>query len=362
MKIVFLVPSLGSGGAERTTIYLSDNFSKSGHDVEIVNISDHVFYEIPSFVKYNSLKVSSKCSNIFERFSNIVKRYSRVNKAINEANPNVVVSLLPETAKYILRLHKRKSFVLITSERNNPELDGNMELKRKIFHHCDGIVFQTERAKTWYPKEISEKGVVIHNAVGNELVYKVGAIEQRRKLVSAAGRLVKQKDYPTLLKAFKLVLEKYPDYILDIYGDGPDANDLKLLASELEMSSNVNFMGVHKDAILQIADSACYVMSSIHEGMPNALMEAMAVGLPCVSTDCPNGPAELILNEVNGLLVPVGDENRLAKAIIRMIEDKDFAEKCGKNAKLILETHSVKKIAKDYMGYIESVVKHRNDK
>jgi glycosyltransferase involved in cell wall biosynthesis len=115
-------------------------------------------------------------------------------------------------------------------------------------------------------------------------------------------------------------------------------------------------MGVAKDAVLKIADSSVYVMSSKFEGMPNALMEAMAIGLPCVSTDCPNGPAELIENGVNGLLVPVGDVEALSEAIIKMIEDREFAERCGKNARKILETHSIDQKAKEYAEYIEKVL------
>ena len=340
-------------------VYLSDYFVKNGYDMAFVNISGKLFYELNEKITYESLNISSQCNNLFERFINIVKRYSCVRSSIKKLTPDVVISLLPETSKYILSLHKRGNFKLITSERNNPELDGNVKLKHKVFVHSDGIVFQTSRAKNWYPESIGKKGVVIHNAVGNDLVYKIPVDIVRKKKISAVGRLSKQKDYPTLLRAFKTVSEYYPEYYLEIFGDGPDEAELKALAENLGVSRKVRFMGAHKDAVLQIADSTCYVMSSIYEGMPNALMEAMAVGLPCVSTDCPNGPAELIVNGENGLLVPVGDVVALAGAIVRMIEEKNFAETCGMNAKKILETHNVEKIAKQYIDYIESVVKRK---
>ena len=128
------------------------------------------------------------------------------------------------------------------------------------------------------------------------------------------------------------------------------------------MEDKVLFMGTCPDAIVKVADSACYAMSSLFEGMPNALMEAMAVGLPCVCTDCPNGPAELIENEKNGLLVPMEDENALAGAILRMIEDKPFAEKCGKNASKIKETHSMDTNGKQYLNYLSRILENKEVK
>ena len=359
MKISFLAPSLGSGGAERTIVYLSSFFAKADHDVEIVNISSTIFYELDEKVKYTTLGVNSSANNIAERFINIAKRFLRTNSHIKQTNPDVVFCMLPETAKFVLSLHKKGKFVLITSERNNPELDGDNELKKKVFSHSDGIVFQTLRAKEWYPQKIQQKGKVIHNAVGNELVCMVPNITSRKKVISAVGRLTAQKDYPTLFVAFNKVLEKHPEFVLEIFGNGPDEEKLKSLAKNFGLDKNIKFMGTHKDAIIQISTSACYVMSSIYEGMPNALMEAMAVGLPCVSTDCPNGPAELIENGKNGMLVPVGDADALADAIIIMIENPTFAEECGKNAKKILDTHSVEIIANQYLDYIKSVVEQR---
>ena len=164
--------------------------------------------------------------------------------------------------------------------------------------------------------------------------------------------MTEQKDYPTLFKSFQIILQSHPDYTLEIFGDGPDGPTLEEIALKMGIKENVTFHGAQKDAILQAADARCYVLSSKYEGMPNALMEAMAAGLPCVSTDCPNGPAELIEHGRNGLLVPVGDSAKLAEAMLKMIEDTAFAENCGKEAKKILETHSIDVKAKEYMDYI----------
>lgn len=359
MKIMFLVAHLGSGGAERTVSYLTSYFSEHSCDVIVLSVENKVFYKLSEKVKYITLEIESHSKSLFDRFLKISKRYVLTNALIKKHSPDVIVCLIPDLAKYIVFKGKSK---LITSERANPnfvEQKNIADLRKKMFKKSDGIIFQTERASMWFEDSIRSKGVVIHNAVGNELVYEVGEVAEREKKISAVGRLSAQKDYPTLFKAFKIVLQKHPDYRLEIFGTGPDEQKLRDLTYELGISENVIFMGVHRDAVLQIANSSCYVMSSVFEGMPNALMEAMAIGLPCVSTDCPNGPAELIENEVSGLLVPVGDSDAIATAICRMIEDKTFAADCGKNAKKILDTHSIEIIAKKYLDYIQSVVEKR---
>ena len=333
MKILFVVTHMSSGGAERTVSYLSSYLAENGHDVEIVKISkDEPFYPINSRVKLISLNISNSNENRIGNTYLAVKRFVSVNRQIAKEKPDVVFCMMAEIAKYILMAHKKKGFILITSERSNP-IYNHSTLKDRVFSQSDGIVFQTQRAMDYYPDNIRKKGCVIHNAVGNDYVYSVGTICDRKRKIVAIGRTVPEKDYCTLLHAFSIVLQSHPDYVLEIYGKEvqPEKATLDIICEKLCVSDKVVFKGEQKAAIIQAADAACYVLSSKSEGMPNALMEAMAVGLPCVSADCPNGPAELIDNEKNGLLVPVGDYNAMARAIIRMIDEPEFAKKCGDN-------------------------------
>ena len=358
MKILFLMSHMKSGGSERTVAYLSDYLAQHGFDVTVLTLSGEVFYSLDERVCLESLYIPSVPKHIIHRFWLIAKRILGVKKFLKKNPVDVVFCMLPEMAKYVLNLHKKGDFRLITSERNNPACvtnENEIALKDKIFKESDGIVFQTKRAMEYYALEIQEKGIVIHNAVGNAYVYRLTEPTERKKKIVSIGRLFPQKDYDTLLEAFRIVSEKQPEFTLEIFGGGPEEVRLKKLAEQLKIGSRVIFHGIHKDAIVQAADAACYVMSSKHEGMPNALMEAMAAGLPCVSTDCPNGPAELIEHEKNGLLVPVGNAEKLAEAILKMIEDKPFAEACGKQAKRILETHAIDIKAKEYMEFIEKI-------
>ncbi len=358
MKIVFIVTHLLSGGAERTVTYLSSYFVQQGMDVTILSLTDKIFYEPDRNVKIKTLHINKTGGKLIERIILAVRRVLKINWYFITHKPDVVISLLPDRARYVLSVRKIKKFKLITSERNDPAsvTDKNeIALKDKIYRASDGIVFQTQRAMEYYAPEIQAKGIVIHNAVGNEYVYNMPEITERKKKIVAIGRLNPQKDYDTLLKAYQIVAGKHPDYILEIFGGGSEEARLKQLAKQLGIENHVSFMGIQKDAIVQAADASCYVMSSKHEGMPNALMEAMAAGLPCVSTDCPNGPAELIEPGKSGLLVPVGDSEKLAEAILKMIEDTAFAENCGRNAKDILKTHAIDVKAKEYMDYIKKI-------
>lgn len=357
MKVCFLINCLNPGGAERTVAYLSNYIVNNGADVDIVLFGDRGFYYLDDKIKIHHISQAYKSKNILHRLIMILKRFKKFKNYIRINKPDIVFCMLYKLMIYALPHKKRVSIII--SERGNPHyLKSHFRkvIRKILFKKADGIVFQTERAKNFYRDIIKDKGIVIPNAIGNEYVYKVPIIEKRVNKIVSVGRLFKVKDYPTLLKAFKQISDKHQDYELVIYGQGPEDKELKEFSQDLGIGEKVFFMGAQPDALLKIADSKCYVLSSISEGMPNSLMEAMAIGLPCVSTDCPNGPAELIEDGVNGLLVPVGDENAMAKAILKMIEDEEFANKCGENAKKIKETHSVDYIAEQYLTYIKSVL------
>ena len=156
-----------------------------------------------------------------------------------------------------------------------------------------------------------------------------------------------QKNYPLLLSAFSKISKKHPDYKLRIFGQGIVLPELQKLVLDLGIVNNVTFEGFCANVHESIKNSDIFVLSSDFEGMPNALLEAMAMGFPVISTDCPaGGPAELIKNEENGILVPVGDEEKLVKALEKMIDNVTLKEKVSNAAKEISVTHSVENIVK----------------
>ena len=147
------------------------------------------------------------------------------------------------------------------------------------------------------------------------------------------GRLVEAKDYPTLLKSFKIIHEEIPSR-LQILGTGPLKNDLENLASELNISECVDFLGFIKNPFSIIRASNVFLMSSIYEGLPTALIEAMACAVPVVSTRAKYGPEEIIIDGESGLLVNVGDSQDLANSTIKILKDHSLHNKLSKTGAL----------------------------
>ena len=157
-------------------------------------------------------------------------------------------------------------------------------------------------------------------------------IGERKKVFAAVGRLEPQKNFPMLIKAFSEFHKEEKDYQLIIYGEGKERTNLEKLIKQLNLEGSVSLPGRNKDVLNAINDSAAFILSSDYEGMPNALIEAMCMGMPVISTDCPSGgPRELIENQENGILIPVGDEDALVDALFSII-DVTLAEKMSKKS------------------------------
>lgn len=371
MRIMFPIYKLSSGGAERTVSYLASYLAEKGHEVYILTYIDDDFYTVSPKVHrvtLNQIKLPSTSFNknnlviLIKRIVNLGKKVFIIPNITKQIRPDVVLAMLSSMATGYIRMHKKGVFKLISSERANPIFEEQSIYRQRvnIFNECDGVIFQTERAKLCYSEDIQRKAVVIPNAVGNSDVYKdIQIPKQRRKAICSVGRLTKQKDYKTLICAFSMVSRKYSEYILEIYGCGEMLNELINYANELGIKDKVFFMGEDKHAILKCSDATCFVLSSVFEGMPNALMEAMAVGLPCISTNCPFGPAELIEDRVNGLLVPVGDCNALKDAMISIIQDRLWADNLGRRAQKIIDRNSMQKQCAMYEKYILHILNSR---
>lgn len=367
MKILFPVYSISSGGAERTVAYLSSYLADKGHQVYIYSFLDDCFYDLNDKVKFASPHMFMFPDRPFNKWApyffyhrviNYLKRKYYIPLYLKIVNPDVVFCMLANMVPYFEGKGKRK-YKIISSERANPLYEGKEEylLRTSIFEKCDGVVFQTRRAANCYPTSIQNKAEIIANGVGNPDVNKVGEIGSRRKVFCAIGRLAEQKDYSTLLRAFKLFRNNHNDFSLEIFGIGGMKEVIEKEICELGLQKNVNLMGENPHAIAQCADASAYILSSIFEGMPNSLMEAMAVGLPCISTDCPFGPAELIHNGLNGLLVNVGDVNAMAKAMERYVNNPEFAEQCGREAKKVMKDYSIECQCGKFEKYINDVMK-----
>lgn len=327
MKIMFVLGSMGKGGAERVIANLSNNFINKYQVTIVTTRSCESMYKLDDRINILSLDQESKKKGlIFRTF----KRISRLRKIIKKDNPDIIVSLLPEPTFRVMIakafLHKKT----IISVRNDPNREYNNLIKKilvKILYtRADGFIFQTEDAKKWFSKKIQKKSTIIPNPI-NEAFICTPYKGKREKTIVNVGRLSDQKNQKLLIEAFAEICKKHSDYILKIYGDGVLKPELETLISELNISNNVKLMGETSDIKSEIQKAGIFVLSSNYEGMPNALIEAMAMGIPCISTDCPcGGPKFLFDNGKRGLLFPVGDKDALINKIELLINNPEQAK------------------------------------
>jgi len=252
---------------------------------------------------------------------------------------------------------------IIVSERCDPKTRYDTSkirkwIMQKLYPKADGFVFQTEDAMNYYLDIIGDKGIVIPNAINEDFLREPYKGLRKKKIVSA-GRFTDQKNFTLLIEAFAKVSQIHSEYELVIYGDGPQRDKLQSLTKKLGISEKVKFPGYVKNFGDHIIDASLFVLSSNFEGMPNALMEAMALGLPCISTDCPaGGPRYLIKNGENGYLVKVGDVEELVGVMDRVLNDTKLQLKISNNAKSIVGSLNPEKIYSQWENNLINIYMH----
>jgi len=223
-------------------------------------------------------------------------------------------------------------------------------LRKIAYKRPNGFVFQTPDAQKYFNKKIQNRSRIILNPLTEKLPEPY--VGERDNRVVAVGRLEPQKNYRFLLDAFAEFIKIHPEYILEIYGDGEQ--NIQAVIEEKQLQDKVILKGFSKTVLEDIKSAGMYVMSSKYEGLPNALMEAMALGLPCISTDCPcGGPRLLIRDKENGLLVPLNNVESLVTAMQYVAENKENASQMAEKATKLKEIANLEAITNQWMEYID---------
>ena len=374
MKTIFLINSLEKGGAERVVLTLLKNINVRDTDsFYLFLLEDNIKYEIPNkvqvviggrFHNINILKLL-QIPLLAIKLKRICRKYqiSTVLSFLERSNfTNVLSRLLGSAHKCIISERNTPSFVY-QSQSVKDKI--NRFLIRSVYSHADQIVTVSDGVSQdlvenfSIPKDIITK---INNPyeidkiqqLAEELIEEEWLNNNYYLTILNVGSLTKQKDHTILIKVFARLLNKFEYLRLIIVGDGVERQKLLSLLKDLGIESYVKLTGFKDNPYAYMSRADIFVLSSLYEGFPNVLIEAMICGCPVVSTDCRSGPNEIIKNRHNGVLLPVGDLDSMESAIREILEDKLFRQKLIKNAREGVKQYQVSKITSEFLNVLNS--------
>lgn len=356
-KIIFAIEHLNGGGAERVTAALANNLcAEMDCEIHMIAYSRSIQRDYPTDNRIIWHEVSCLDGHRLER---IFRRVVMMRQIIKKVKPDYVISL--GTALIIAPLSVAMVGLktpLILSERNDPKrfpVKKTHRILRTIYYtFCHALVFQTAEAQSFFPGYMQKKSCVICNPLTEQLPPRYEGIRENR--IVNFCRLVPQKNLPLLIDAFSDIADAFPNYSLEIYGEGSEQAMLEEKIKAMNLENRV-LLRSHSDTILDdIRKAALFVSSSDYEGISNSMLEAIALGIPTICTDCPAGGArEIIRNSENGLLVPTGNRRALADAMRTVLQNPVLAESMGSNGTALREQLHVKTIAKKWMMFIDQL-------
>lgn len=394
-QLMFIMPVMKGGGAEKVAALLLNEFNKNGYECELVltnsdrneivdrGLDSDVKLTVlrESFLKNGFLKklfitafrlfaslickipeaLGKKVSANLARLSFNAQYYDELSalRKVFEAKPDAsILSFLQPSIPLTLLAAEDLPNKVVVSERADPyrllKKRYGYNFIKKYYQRADAVVFQTNDAKAAYPDNISAKGTVIFNPINDKLPEPY--FGEREKYVTTFCRISRQKNLPVLVEAFSEFHKEFNDYRLKIIGEPQNDDDrvsldeTKTLADKLGITEYIDFLPFSTQVHDLIICDAMYVNSSDYEGMSNAMLEAMAIGMPVVCTDCPIGGANAVINNnENGILTEVGNAKEMCEAMKKIASDKSFADKLSHNAAQIRYELSLENTAKKWM-------------
>lgn len=340
---------MSRGGAERVISILANYYAKKNWNVDIILLlTKRIEYDLDNRIQIINLSNENKA-----RLLQIPKWYHGIRNYICHNKPNKVISFVARINIITMIACLGMNVDIYLSERNDPQNDGRGKFINLLtqwiytWSNCKGIIFQTEYAKQCFNKRIQNKGTVIYNPI--KVFVKRKSPEKK---IVAVGRLSKEKNHKLLIRAFTLLSNDYPDYCLYIYGDGVLKDELQKQIDDIGLNAKIFLPGKFENIHEKISDAKIFVLSSNHEGQSNALLEAMTMGLPCISTNV-HGVDEIIENGVNGFIVERDNVQMLYETMKMLIDDESLRRKISDNALITSKVFDANIILKKWEEAIE---------
>lgn len=359
MKVAFIIPSLGSGGAERVfSSLLNDWVVTRKCDVElIILMKNKEFYKIEENV--NIHRINFETNNKFKLFSLFKLIYILRNK-LKEIKPDICFSFIRESNLLTLMATQGINTKVVISERDSPNAHVSkiyQILRKKLYPLCDGLIVQTEEYKKFVYNEISRsiKQIVIPNPVRDIQTEE----NPKEKIILNVARLIPIKGQKYLLESFAKCNFR-EGWRLVILGDGLLKNELIEYANELGIGQYVSFLGATPEVDYWLKKSSIFAFTSLSEGFPNALAEAMSASLPCVSFDCITGPKDLICDEESGYLVELLDTDSFSKKLDILMQNNLLRENLGKSAKKVATSLKFDIISQRYFNFLKDILDRKS--
>jgi len=352
MRVVLAIPTLGPGGAERVMTLLAASLAARGHEVALLTLgpTGDDFFAVETRVQRIGLGLMAHSASMLQALRANAQRVRALRRVISVIKPDAVLSFM--TSMNVLTLFACAGLRarVVVSERIDPHshLEGRVwrALRNIVYPHADAVVVQTENAAQWFRARLGNCPaiIVLPNPIAAAVDSQPSNIKIAKPFILAAGRLVHQKGFDVLVRAFALVVDECPSLCLAIAGDGPQAQALRDLVAELGLDHRVIFLGAVSELQALMREADAFVLSSRYEGFPNVLLEALACRVPIVATDCPGGPREILGDGQFGLLVPCEDPAALAGALRRVSTDISLRERLSALAPVATAEYAVEHV------------------
>ena len=365
---MIIIHSLKGGGAERLVVNLLKGLSRRDFSITLLLYEGIFDYPLPENVEVITLHIRSS-KNVLKFTKGFILKIISIARLIRKDKPDIIFSLLSGTnliailAKMLSGAHSK----VIVSERNHPSISLKNEMYGRITRFLMKYFYlkaeRTIAVSCGIKKDLvenfklpSEKIEVIYNPVDIEEIETLSIEEINHPwfndeipIIISVGRLTKQKGYSYLIKAFSLVRQSLRCRLL-IIGRGEEEGNLVNMVNVLDLRNDTEFLGFQKNPFKYMEKSSLFVLSSLYEGFSNVIVEAMAVGLPVISTDCPSGPSEIIEHGKNGILVRPEEEAALAQAILNVLTNDELRKKLSSEAKIRAQYFAFDRMIERYSG------------